>query len=59
MLVLASSSPRRIELLRNAGIPFESQAPDVPEVPRPGERPLEMAMRLARAKADAIAQQRP
>lgn len=59
MLVLASSSPRRIELLRNAGIPFESQAPDVPEVPLPGEKPLELAMRLARAKADAVAQLRP
>lgn len=59
MLVLASSSPRRSELLRNAHIPFEVQAADVPEVPMKGERPLEFAMRLARAKADAVAQVRP
>jgi septum formation protein len=59
MLVLASASPRRSELLRNAGIPFEVQAADVPEVPMKGEKPLEFAMRVARAKADAIAQLRP
>jgi septum formation protein len=59
MLVLASASPRRSELLRNAGIPFEVQSADVPEIPVKGERPLEFAMRVARAKADAIAQLRP
>jgi len=59
MLVLASSSPRRSELLHNAQVPFEVQAADVPEVPKKGERPLEFAMRLARAKADAVAQLRP
>jgi septum formation protein len=59
MLVLASSSPRRSELLRNAGIPFQVQAADVPETPRRGEKPLELAMRLARAKADAVALLRP
>ena len=59
MLVLASASPRRSELLRNAQIPFEVQAADVPEVLKKGERPLEFAMRLARAKADAVAQLRP
>src|SRR5438128_1046667 len=59
MLVLASSSPRRSELLRNAGIAFEVQSADVPEVPKKGERPVEFAMRLARAKADAVAQSRP
>ena len=59
MLVLASTSPRRSELLRNAGIPFEVQPADVPEVPQKGEKPLEFAMRVARAKADAIAQRRP
>src|SRR5437899_1506991 len=58
-LVLASSSPRRSELLRNANIPFEVLAAGVPEVPKKGERPLEFAMRLARAKADAVALQRP
>ena len=59
MLVLASSSPRRSELLRNAGIAFEVHAADVPEVRKPGEKPLEFAMRLARAKADAVAQRHP
>src|SRR2546430_7469325 len=59
MLVLASSSPRRCELLRNADVPFEAQPADVPEVHMKGEKPLEFAMRLARAKADAIAQLRP
>jgi septum formation protein len=59
MFVLASSSPRRRELLRNAGIEFEVQTGDVPEVHVPGESPLDFASRLALAKADAIAQQRP
>jgi septum formation protein len=54
-LVLASSSPRRQELLYSAGIPFVAQAAEVPEVPRPGERPLEYAQRLAREKARAVA----
>ncbi|MCU1311347.1 MAG: maf protein [Candidatus Angelobacter sp.] len=59
MLILASSSPRRRELLRNAGIEFEVQAADVPEVHIPGETPLDFATRLAHAKAAAVAQQRP
>jgi septum formation protein len=59
MLVLASSSPRRSELLRNAGITFEVLPADVPEVAKKGERPLEFAMRLAREKADAVAHLRP
>ena len=59
MFVLASSSPRRRELLRNAGIEFEVQPADVPEVHVPGESPLAFASRLALAKADAIAQQKP
>src|SRR5437899_1906214 len=59
MFVLASSSPRRRELLRNAGIEFEVHTADVPEVHVPGETPLDFASRLALAKADAVAQQRP
>jgi septum formation protein len=58
MFVLASSSPRRRELLRNAGIAFEVQAEEVPEVHTPGEKPLAFAMRLACAKAAAVAQHR-
>jgi septum formation protein len=59
MLVLASASPRRQELLRNAGIAFEAQAADIPEDPKPGERAEECAERLAREKALAVARQRP
>jgi septum formation protein len=59
MFVLASSSPRRRELLRNAGIAFEVQAEEVPELHTPGEKPLEFAMRLACSKADAVARHRP
>jgi septum formation protein len=59
MFVLASSSPRRRELLRNAGIQFEVQSSDVPEVHVSGEKPLEFASRLALAKAGAIAKLRP
>jgi septum formation protein len=59
MLVLASSSPRRQELLRNAGIAFTARPADVPEVLRPGEGPLEYARRLARDKARAVRQMVP
>ena len=59
MLVLASASPRRQELLRNAGITFEVQPADIPEDPLPGEAAKECAERLAREKALAIASQRP
>lgn len=53
-LVLASSSPRRQELLRNAGIDFLAQPANVPEVCQPGESPIDYAQRLAREKAKAI-----
>ncbi len=59
MLVLASASPRRSELLRNAGIAFEVQPADVPEVPLPGELAKALAERLAREKAMAVARGRP
>ena len=59
MLVLASASPRRQELLRNAGIAFVVQPTDIPEVPREGELPRLFAERLAREKASAVARQRP
>jgi len=59
MLVLASASPRRQELLRNAGIPFVVQATDIPEVPEDGEAPRAFAERLAREKALAVFRQRP
>ena len=59
MLVLASASPRRQELLRNAGIPFIAQAADLDETPLPGENARECAERLAREKALAISRLRP
>ena len=58
-LVLASASPRRQELLRNAGIPFSVHAADIPEVPLAGESPKTFAERLAREKAQAVFRQRP
>jgi septum formation protein len=58
-LILASSSPRRRELLANAGILFEVAAADVPEVHAPGERPVDFASRLAREKARAVARTHP
>src|ERR1700732_2653084 len=51
MLVLASASPRRQELLRNAGITFEVQPAHIPEDPLPGEVAKDCAERLAREKA--------
>ncbi|HTS36644.1 MAG TPA: Maf family protein [Candidatus Solibacter sp.] len=59
MLVLASASPRRQELLRNAGISFEVQPADVDETPAPGEAPLDCAIRLARDKALKVWASRP
>jgi septum formation protein len=59
MLVLASASPRRQELLRNAGIPFTVQPADVDETPRAGEPPRACAERLAREKAMGIFKRRP
>jgi septum formation protein len=59
MLVLASSSPRRAELLRNAGIDFTIHASHVPEFPNPGEAPVDYVRRLAREKAQAIAPHHP
>jgi septum formation protein len=54
-IFLASTSPRRRELLARLGIPFVTVPADVPETRRPGESPLALAERLALAKADAVA----
>jgi len=59
MLVLASVSPRRQELLRNAGIPFTVEPANIDETPRAGEAPRECAERLAREKALAVWRARP
>jgi len=54
MLVLASASPRRQELLRNAGISFIVQPADIDETPLADESPSDCAERLAREKALAV-----
>ena len=54
MLVLASASPRRRELLQNAGITFTVQPSDIPEVPLAGESAKGFAERLAQEKALAV-----
>ncbi|PWB68307.1 septum formation protein Maf [candidate division GN15 bacterium] len=54
-LVLGSRSPRRVELLRDAGIAFIQRIPDIEENPRPGEPAYEYAVRLAEEKALEIA----
>ena len=58
MLVLASASPRRQELLKAAGISFEVHPAHVPEIPYPDEPPRAFAERMARDKALAITAQR-
>src|ERR1700690_225270 len=59
MLMLASASPRRQELLRNAGIPFSVWPANISEVPLAGENPRDCAERLAREKAQATLRQHP
>jgi len=59
MLVLASASPRRQELLRAAGISFEVDPAHISEDPLPRETAGDCAERLAREKAFYIARKRP
>ncbi len=59
VLVLASTSPYRRELLTRLGIPFEVAAPDIDETPHAGEGPADTALRLAQAKARALAHRYP
>jgi septum formation protein len=58
-LILGSTSTYRRELLQRLQIAFEVKAPEVDEAPQPGERPSELASRLALAKAQAVAQRYP
>ena len=55
--ILASSSPRRRELLSSIGVSFEVIASNVPEKHGAGEAPEEYVARLSRDKAEAIASQ--
>ena len=54
MLVLASASPRRRELLAQAGYSFEVHPAHIPEEPYPNEDPAAYVTRLAREKAQAV-----
>jgi septum formation protein len=54
MLVLASASPRRRELLTQAGFTFTVHPAHVCEDPLPGEAPIAYVTRLAREKAEAV-----
>jgi septum formation protein len=58
-LILASSSPRRQELLREIGIPFQVHAANINEDQLAREPPIDYALRLAREKAQAVAAQYP
>ncbi len=54
-LLLASTSPYRRLLLERLQVPFAAVAPNVDEMPQPGESPEGLATRLAEAKAQAVA----
>ena len=53
-LILASTSAYRRALLERLGLPFTVARPEVDETPQPGESPQTLAVRLARAKAEAV-----
>ena len=59
MIVLASSSPRRRQLLEMLGIPHVVDPSDIAEVAEPGESAGQMAVRLAREKALQVAARHP
>ncbi|GHD92137.1 Maf family protein [Pseudocitrobacter faecalis] len=58
-LILASTSPYRRLLLEKLGIPFTCAAPEVDEIPLPAETPRHLVLRLAQAKAQALAERFP
>lgn len=58
-LILASTSRYRRELLERLRLPFEVVSPGIDEDPRPGEAPAALALRLALAKAEAVADRHP
>ena len=59
LLILASTSVYRRDLLKRLRIPFEVISPKVDETPLTGESTLDLAMRLANAKAKAVANEYP
>lgn len=58
-LILASSSPYRQDMLKRLNLPFTVIPPKVDETPQAGESPDELALRLAHAKAAAVARNHP
>ena len=58
-LILGSTSTYRRELMERLRIPFTVESPHVDETPHPGERPADLAVRLALAKARAVAARFP
>ena len=55
-IILASSSPRRRELLEQLGVSFEIRAADIDEAELPGESSTDLVERLALNKAKAVAE---
>ena len=53
-IILASTSPRRAEILRTVGWPFEAIPPEVDETRAPNEEAITYVQRLGRAKAEAV-----
>lgn len=58
-MILASQSPRRIELMREAGFDIDVWPADIDESAQAGESPFHLVERLARAKAAAVAAKAP
>lgn len=58
-LILASTSSYRRQLLERLRLPFSVVSPEVDETPQNGEPPVDLAMRLARAKARAVVAMHP
>ena len=58
-LILGSTSAYRRELLGRMQVPFSVESPHVDETPLPGEKPVDLATRLALAKANAVAHRFP
>lgn len=58
-LVLGSSSPYRKALLEKLDLSFDCDSPDIDETPLKNEHPKDMVARLAKAKANAIAERHP
>lgn len=58
-VLLASTSRYRAERLASLNLPFEQARPDMDETPLPGETPFDLALRLARGKAQSLAASYP